>query len=170
VFDGFVVREVGALGFGQFRAIFPRVIFLARFLMMFRVAGFRGKLRFMGFVFRVLAIFALFLLFFGFFLVVVAVLFTLINLVRFVEGFSFILVKIRATDERVGFGARLRLLVLRFHQASRERDRFFIAEGRSRVASRLGCGFFRAVNFRGGFRNVLFRFRRNRFGFRFRIR
>jgi len=140
VFDGFVVSEVGALGFSQLRAIFLSVGFLACFALMFLMAGFRGELCFVGFLFRVFAVFAFFtliLLFFGFSFVV-AVFLALGNFMRFVEGFGFVLVKIRATDKRVGFGARLRLFVLRLHQASGERDRLFIAEGRSRVARGLG--------------------------------
>jgi hypothetical protein len=138
--DGFVVGKVGTLGFSQFRAIFRRVAFLAGFLVLFGVAGFGGQLRFVGFLFRIFAVFAFFplvLLFFGFFLVV-AMLLALGNFMRFVEGFRFILVKIRATDQRVGLSACLRLFVLGFHQASGERDRLLIAEGRSGVACRLG--------------------------------
>ena len=105
--------------------------------MMFGLAGFRGKLRFVDFLFRVLAVFTLFLFFFGFFFVV-TVFFALCNFVRFVEGFGFVLVKIRATDKGVGFGARLSLFMLGFHQASGERDCLFIAEGRSGIVSRLG--------------------------------
>src|SRR5258707_3580603 len=104
--------------------------------MMFGLAGFRGKLRFVDFLFRVLAVFTLFLFFLGFF--VVAVFLALCNFMRFVECFGFVLVKIRATDKGVGFGARLSLFMLGFHQASGERDRLFIAEGRSGIASRLG--------------------------------
>jgi hypothetical protein len=169
VLDGFVVREVGALGFGHLLAIFCWVIFLACFRMMFRVAGFRGKLRFARF--RVLAVFTLFLFFFGFFFVV-AVLLALSNFMRFVEGFGFVLVKIRATDESVGFGARLSFFVLGFDKASGERDGFFIAEGRSGIASRLGWRFFREMDLRSGFGSVFFRrgFRRRCFGFGFLIR
>lgn len=36
------------------------------------------------------------------------------NLVRFVEGFGLVLIKIRSTDKRVGFGARLCFFVLGF--------------------------------------------------------
>jgi hypothetical protein len=64
VLYGFVVSEVSALGFGQFRAIFPGVIFLTRFSMMFGVAGFGGKLFFTGFRFRLFAFFLFVLLFF----------------------------------------------------------------------------------------------------------
>jgi len=113
------------------------VIFLACFGMMFGLAGFRGKLRFVDFLFRVLVVFTLFLFFFGFFFVVTVFL-ALCNFVRFVEGFGFVLVKIRATDESVGFGARLSFFVLGFDKARGERDRLFIAEGRSGIVSRLG--------------------------------
>jgi hypothetical protein len=51
---------------------------------------------------------------FGLFFVV-PVLFVLGNFMRFVEGFGFVFVKIRATDKSVGFGARLSLFVLGFH-------------------------------------------------------
>src|ERR1700741_4952264 len=105
--------------------------------MMFGVAGFRGKLRFVDFLFRALAVFTLFLFFLGFFFVVTVFL-AFGNFVRFVEGLGFVLVKILATDESVGFGARLSFFVLGFHQASGERDCLFIAEGRSGIASRLG--------------------------------
>src|SRR5260370_42143040 len=104
--------------------------------MMFGLDAFRGKLRFVDFLFRVLAVFTLFL-FFGFFFVV-AVFLALCNFVRFVEGFGFVLVKIRATDKGVGFGARLSLFMLGFDKARGERDCLFIAEGRSGIASRLG--------------------------------
>ena len=171
--DGFVVSEVGAFSFGHLRAVFFRVLFLAGFLVLFGVAGFGGQLRFLGFFFRIFAVFAFFplvLLLFGFFFVM-AVLLALGDFVRFMEGLGFILVKIRATDQRVGFRASLRLFVLGFHQASRERDRLFIAEGRSRVACRFGRALFRVMNFHSGFRCVFFRcgFRGNRFGFRSRI-
>src|SRR5260221_13983675 len=100
-----------------------------------------------GFLFRIFAVltrFPLVLLLFGFFSVW-AMLLALGNFVRFVEGLGFILVKIRATDQRVGFRARLRLFVLGFHQSSGERDRLFIAEGRSAVARRFGRSFFRVM-------------------------
>jgi len=138
--DSFVMRKVGALGFGQLRAIFRGVIFLASFLMVFRMTGFScelGLVRFLFRVFTVLACFTLILLFFGFFLAM-AVFLVLGNFMRFVEGFGFILVKIRSTDQRVGFGARLGLFVFRFHQSSGQRDCFFIAECRSGVARRFG--------------------------------
>jgi len=140
MFDGFVMSEVGALGFGHLRAIFFRVGFLACFAMLFLVAGFRGELRFAGFLFRVFTVFAFFaliLLFFGFFFVL-AVFLVLGNFVCFVERFGFVLVKIGPTDESVGFGARLGFFVLGFHQASGEGDGLFIAEGWSGVASRFG--------------------------------
>ena len=137
MFDGFIVSKVGALGFGHLRAILYCVIFLACFGMRFRVAGFRGELRFARLVFRVFAVFTLFLFFLGFFLVV-AVFLVLGNFVRLVEGFGFIFVKIRATDERVGLGARLGLFVLGFHQTSGERDSLFIAEGRCGIAGWFG--------------------------------
>jgi hypothetical protein len=97
VLDGFVVSEVRAFGFGHFLAIFSLVPLLTCFGMRFRVAGFRGELRFARFVFRVLAVFPSFLFFFGFFFVV-AVLFALGSFVRFVEGLGLILIKIRSTD------------------------------------------------------------------------
>ena len=171
--DGFVVSEVRAFGFGHLRAIFSLVPFPTRFGMRFRSAGFRGELRFARFVFRVLTVFTSFLFFFGFFFVV-AMLFVLGNFVRFVEGFRFVLVKIRATNERVGFGARLGLFVLGFDQASGERHSFFIAKGSGAIADRSGWGllrvmlrsssqgFFRGfcgMLFRGGFSSGRIRFR-----------
>ena len=174
MFDGFIVSKVGALGFGQFGAIFLGMLFSACFLMVFRVTGFGGELRFVGFLFRVLPVFACFaliLLFFGFILVV-AVFLALGNLMRFVECFSLVLVEVRSTDKRVGFGARLCLFVLRFHQAGGERDRLFIAEGRNSIAGRFSRGIFRVIEFRNGFRGLFFRgsFRRSRCGFRFFVR
>jgi hypothetical protein len=174
--DGLIVCEVSALGFGHLLAVFSRVLFFACFGMRFRVPGFRGELRFACFIFRVLAVFALFLFFFGFFFVV-AVFLVLGNFMRFVEGFGFILVKIRATDKRVGFGARLGFFVLGFHQASGERHSLFIAEGSGAIADRPGWGLFRVMlrggsqGFLSGFRGVLFRgrFSSGRLGFRFRI-
>jgi len=179
VLDGLVVGKVCSLGFGQLRAIFFRVAFLAGFLMLFGVPGFGGQLRFVGFLFRIFAVFTRFplvLLLFGFFFVL-AMLLALGNFVRFVEGLGFILVKIRATDERVGFGARLGLFVLGFHQASGERHSLFIAEGSGAIADRPGWGLFRVMlrsgsqGFLSGFRGVLFRggFSSGRLGFRFRI-
>jgi hypothetical protein len=137
VLDGFIVCEVCALGFGHLLAVFCRVVFFACFAMMFRGAGFRGKLCFVSFLFRVLAVFTLFLFFFGFFFVVTVFL-ALCNFVRFVEGFGFVLIEIRATDESVGFGARLSFFVLGFDKARGERDCLFIAEGWSGIASWLG--------------------------------
>jgi hypothetical protein len=137
VLDGFIMSKVSALGFGHLRAVFCRVIFLASFGMRFRVAGFRGEPRFARFVFRVFAVFTSFLFILGFFFVV-AVFLVLGNFMRFVEGFGFVFVKIRATDERVGFGARLGLFVLGFHQASGQRHSLFITEGWGGVAGRLG--------------------------------
>ena len=179
VLDGFVVSKVGALGFGQLGAVFFRASFLARFGLSFCVAGFRGELGFVGFFFRIFAVFAFFplvLLLFGFFFVV-AVLFVLCYFVRFVEGFRFILIKICATDERVGFRASLRLFVLGFHQAGGERDSLFIAKAGGAIANRPGWGLLRVLlrgggqGFLSGFRGVLFRggFPSGRIGFRFRI-
>ena len=79
--------------------------------------------------------FALILFFFGFFFRV-AVFLALRNFVRLMESIGFILVKIRASNERVRFGARLRLFVLGFHQACRQRDGLFIAECLGCVAAR----------------------------------
>jgi hypothetical protein len=141
MFDGFVVSEVGALGFRQLRAIFFSVSFLACFALMFLMAGFRRELCFAGFVFRIFAVFTLILLFFGFFFVV-AMFLALGNFVRFVQLLRFVFVKIRATDERVGFGARLGLFVLGFHQAGGERYSLFIAEASGAVADRPGWGLF----------------------------
>jgi hypothetical protein len=175
VLDGFVVSQVGALSFGHLRVVFRIVSFLACFGMRFRVAGFPGELCFARFVFRVLAVFPLFLFLFGFF--VVPVFLVLGNFMRFVEGFGFVLVKIRAPDERVGFGARLGFFVLGFHQSSGERYSLFIAEASGAVANRPGRGLF-GVLLRSGsqgffsrFRGVLFRggFASGRIGFRFRI-
>jgi hypothetical protein len=176
VFDSFVVREVRSFGFGHFLAIFSLVPFLTCLGMRFRVAGFRGELRFACFVFRVFAVFTSFLLFFGFFFVV-AVLFVLGNFVRFVEGFGFVLVKIRTTNERVGLGARLGLFVLGFDQASGERDSLLIAEGCGAIADRPGWGLLRVMlrsggqGFFRGFRGMLFRgrFSSGRIRFRFRV-
>jgi hypothetical protein len=116
VLDGFIVSEVGALGFGHLCAVFLLVSALARFGLRFRVAGFRGELCFARCVFRVFAVFTLFLFCLGFFFVV-PVFLMLGYFMRFVEGFRFILIKFCATDERVGFRASLRLFVLGFHQA-----------------------------------------------------
>jgi hypothetical protein len=177
VFDGFVVSEVGALGFGQLRAIFLSVGFLACFALMFLMAGFRRELCFVGFVFRIFAVFAFFtliLLFFGFFFVV-AMFLALGNFVRFVQLLRFVFVKIRATDERVGFGARLGLFVLGFHQAGGERYSLFIAEASGAVADRPGWGLFCVMlrsgsqGFLSGFRGVLFRGRFSSGRIRFRI-
>ena len=137
VLDSFIVSQIGALSFGHLLAVFYRVVFFAGFGMRFRMSGFRGELRFARLVFRVLPVFTRFLFFFGLFFVV-AVLLALVDLVRFVKGFGFVFVKIRATDERVGFGARLSLFVLGFHQASGERHCLFVTEGRGGVASRFG--------------------------------
>ena len=174
--DGFVVSQVGAFGFGQLRAIFRRVRFLACFGMRFRVSGFRGELRFARFVFRVFAVLTRFLFFLGFFFVV-RVFLVLGNFMRFVQGFGFVLIEIRATDEGVGFGARLGLFMLGFYQACGEGDRLFIAEASGAVANRPGRGLFRVLlrsgsqGFFSGFRGVLFcgRFSSGRIGFRFRI-
>jgi hypothetical protein len=176
VFDGFVVGEVGALGFGKLRAVFCRVSFLASFGMRFRVAGFRGELRFARFVFRVLAVFTLFLLRFGLFFVVTVFL-VLGYFMCFVESFGFVFIKVRATDKGVGFGARLGLFVLGFHQAGGERYSLFFAKASGAVANRPGRGLFRVMlrsgsqSFLSGFRGVLFRgrFPSGRIGFRFRI-
>ena len=176
MFDGFVVGQVSALGFGQLRAVFCRVRFLTCFGMRFRVTGFRGELRFVRFLFRVFAVFTSFLLFFGFF-VVVPVFLVLGDFVRFMEGFGFVLVKIRATHERVGFGARLGFFVLGFDQAGGERDSLLVAEAGSAVANRSGWSLFcvllrsRSQSFLSGFRGVLFRgrFSSGCIGFRFRI-
>jgi len=179
VFDGFVVSEVGALGLSQLCAIFLSADFLACFAPMFLMAGFCGELRFVGFVLRIFAVFAFFtliLLFFGFFFVV-AMFLALGNFVRFVEGLRFVFVKIRAPDEGVGFGARLGLFVLGFHQAGGERYSLFIAEASGAVANRPGWGLFRVMlrggsrGFLSGFRGVLFRgrFPSGRICFRFRI-
>jgi len=176
VFDGFVVSEVGALGFGQLLAVFCRVSFLTSFGMRFRVAGFRGELRFARFVFRVFAVFTLFLLRFGLFFVV-AVFLVLGYFMRFVESFGFVFIKIRATNKRVGFGARLGLFVLGFHKASGERYSLFLAEASGAVANRPGWGLFCVMlrscgqGFLSGFRGVFFRgrFPSGCIGFRFGI-
>jgi len=176
MFDGFVVSQVGALGFGQLRAIFRRVSFLTSFGMRFRVAGFRGELCFARFVFRVFAVFTLFLFRFGLFFVVTVFL-VLGDFMCFVESFGFVFIKIRATDKRVGFSARLGLFVLGFHQAGGERYSLFFAEAGGAVANRPGWGLFRVMlrsgsqGFLSGFRGVLFRgrFSSGRIGFRFRI-
>ena len=179
VFDGFVVSEVGALGLSQLCAIFLSADFLACFAPMFLMAGFCGELRFVGFVLRIFAVFAFFtliLLFFGFFFVV-AMFLALGNFVRFVEGLRFVFVKIRAPDERVGFGARLGLFVLGFHKASGERYSLFLAEASGAVANRPGWGLFCVMlrscgqGFLSGFRGVFFRgrFPSGCIGFRFGI-
>ena len=152
------------------------MIFLACFGMRFRVAGFRGELRFARFVFRVLTVFTLYLFFFGLFFMV-AVFLVLGNFVRFVEGLRFVFVKIRATDEGVGFGARLGLFMLGFHQACGEGDSLFIAEASGAIANRPGWSLFCVMlrsgsqGFLSGFRGVLFRgrFPSGCIGFRFRI-
>jgi hypothetical protein len=93
-----------------------------------------------GFLFRIFAVFTRFslvLLLFGFFFVL-AMLLALGNFVRFVQGLGFILIKIRPTDQRVGFRARLRLFVLGFDQSRGERDRFFITQARGGAARRFG--------------------------------
>jgi hypothetical protein len=176
VLDGFIVSEVRSLGFCHLCAIFTLVPFFDPFGMGFCVAGFRGELGFARFVFRVLTVFTSVLFFFGFFFVV-AVLLVLGNFVPFVERLGFILVKVRATNERVGFRARLGLFVLGFDQASGERHSLFIAEGCGAVADRPGRCLFRVMlrsgsqSFLSGFRGVLFRgrFSGGRIGFRFRI-
>jgi hypothetical protein len=176
VLDGLVVSKVGALGFGHLRAVFLLVSALARFGLSFRVAGFRGELCFARFVFRVFAVFTLFLFCFGFFFMV-PVFLMLRNFMRFVEGFRFILIKIRATDERVGFRASLRLFVLGFHQAGGERDSLFIAKTSGAIANRPGQGLLCVLlrggghGFLSGLRGVLFRggFPCRCIGFRFRI-
>jgi len=117
VLDGLVVSKVGALGFRQLRAVFFCMRFPACFAAMFFVAGISGELFFAGFRFRIFAFFLLVLLFFGFFLVV-AVFLALGDFMRFVQSLGFVLVKIRATHQRVRFRARLRFFVLGFHQAS----------------------------------------------------
>ena len=176
VLDGLVVSKVGALGFGHLRAVFLFVTSLARFGLSFRVAGFRGELCFARFIFRVFAVFTLFLFCFGFFFVV-SVFLMLRNFMRFVEGFRFILIKIRATDKRVGFRASLRLFVLGFHQAGGERDSLFIAKASGAIANRPGRGLLCVLlrggchGFLSGLRGVLLRggFPCRRVGFRFRI-
>ena len=137
VFDGLVVSEVGALGFGHLRAVFFRVRSLACFTVMLFVPGIGGELFFARLRFSFFPFFLLVLLFLGFFFAV-AVFFALGYFVRFVESLGFVLVKIRATDKRVGFSARLSLFVLGFHKPGGERNRLFIAEGRSRVARWFG--------------------------------
>jgi hypothetical protein len=98
VFDSFVVRKVGALGFGHLRAVFFRVGFPACFAVMFFVAGIGGELFFVPLRFGFFAFFLLVLLLFGF-CFVVAVLLVLSDFMRFVEGLGFVLVKIRATRQ-----------------------------------------------------------------------
>jgi hypothetical protein len=176
VLDGFVVSQVGALGFGHLRAVFLLVSALARFGLSFRVAGFRRELCFARFVFRVFAVFTFFLFCFGFFFVV-PVFLVLGCFMRFVERFRFILIKIRATDQRVGFRAGLRLFVLGFDQASGQRHSLFIAESSGATVDRPGWGLFRVMlrsgsqGFFRGFRGMRFRgrFSSGRIGFRFRI-
>ena len=101
------------------------------------MAGFRGELCFARFVFRVFAVFTLFLFCFGFFFVV-PVFLVLGYFMCFVESFGFVLIEIRATDKRVGFGARLGLFVLGFHQAGGERYSLFFAKASGAVANRSG--------------------------------
>jgi len=176
VLDGLIVSEVGALGFGQLRAVFFRMDFFASFGLSFRVAGFRRELCFARFVFRVFAVFTLLLFCFGFFFVV-PVFLVFGYFMRFVQRFRFILIKIRATHQRVGFRAGLRLFVLGFDQASGQRYSLFIAEGCGATADRPGRGLFRVMlrsggqGFLSGFRGMLFcgRFPSGRIGFRFRI-
>ena len=176
VLDGFVVSKVGALGFGHLRAVFLLVSALNRFGLSFRVAGFRGELCFARVVFRVFAVFTLFLFCFGFFFVV-PVFLVLGYFMRFVERFRFILIKVRTTDQRVGFRASLRLFVLGFDQASRERDSLFIAKACGTIANRPGWSLLRMLlrgrsqRFLRGLRGVFFRggFPSGRIGFRFRI-
>jgi hypothetical protein len=174
VLNGFIVSEVGAFSFGQFHPAFPCVLFFAGFLMRFGMAGFSRELCLARFSFRVLAVFAFFplvLLLFGFFLVV-AVLLAFGNFMRLVESLSFVFVKIRSTNKRVGFGARLRFFVLGFYQAGRERDRLFIAQCWSYVARRFGRSFGCVLNFPGRIHYCMFfrcGFSPGRLGLRFRI-
>jgi hypothetical protein len=125
VLDGFVVGEIGALRFRQFRAVSFLVVFTIFIAVLRSFAGFGGELRFVRFHFRfsVLALFPLFLFFLRFMLhlmSVVGMLFMLGNFVRFVKRFRLVFVELGATDERVGFGARLGFLMLCFHKASGE--------------------------------------------------
>jgi len=89
------------------------------------------------FLFRVLAVFTLFLFFFGFFFVWPCSSRSAISCASWRASASSSS-KIRATDESVGFGARLSFFVLGFDKARGERDCLFIAEGRSGIVSRLG--------------------------------